>query len=270
MLTFLFWAKMVCCFSQDIIVKHDTSELKVKVTEILEDVVKFKKFDFLDGPVYSISKKDVFLIVFQNGEREYFSTSSYKLNQKSEVDKPNEEKNSTVDLKIRSKDSNEKKLQSSLTLGLGSGIFLGSTKNNSAGSVKTKVPFVFARYDLPIKVFGESSSLYLGAFGSYMSYSFGGGGLGSFSDVNIIGFGPSATYLKSVNSKLRIGGGLRALYTSVSNTVTSGFIDSGAGASSLTFGIYGDLFYDISNKSALLVEIATGNSFINIGFNFNL
>lgn len=46
-------------FSQDLIVKRDYSELKVKVLEIQENSIKYKSFDFLEGPLRSISISDV-------------------------------------------------------------------------------------------------------------------------------------------------------------------------------------------------------------------
>ena len=57
--------------SQDIIIKNDKTELKAKVLELTEDVVKYKKFEMLDGPIYSINKADVFMIMYSNGTKEY-------------------------------------------------------------------------------------------------------------------------------------------------------------------------------------------------------
>ena len=40
--------------AQDFIYKNDGGEIEVKVIEITTDVVKYKKFDFQDGPLYNI------------------------------------------------------------------------------------------------------------------------------------------------------------------------------------------------------------------------
>lgn len=56
--------------TQDIIIKNDKTEIKSKVTEISETVIKYKKWDNLDGPVYNIVKEEVFMIVYANGQRE--------------------------------------------------------------------------------------------------------------------------------------------------------------------------------------------------------
>ncbi len=58
-------------FSQDIIIKNDKTELKVKVLELTDDVIKYRKFEMLDGPIYSIKKLDVFMIIYKNGTKEY-------------------------------------------------------------------------------------------------------------------------------------------------------------------------------------------------------
>ncbi len=58
---------------QDVIIKNDKSEINAKVLEILEGEIKYKKWDFIEGPVYSMRKNDIFMIIYQNGKREIFS-----------------------------------------------------------------------------------------------------------------------------------------------------------------------------------------------------
>lgn len=57
--------------AQDILVKTDKSEVKVKVVEITESTIKYKKWENLEGPLYNMVKNDVFLIIYVNGEREF-------------------------------------------------------------------------------------------------------------------------------------------------------------------------------------------------------
>jgi len=57
--------------SQDVIIKNDKSELKVKVMELTDDAIKYKKFEMPDGPVYSVKKTEVFMILYNNGTKEY-------------------------------------------------------------------------------------------------------------------------------------------------------------------------------------------------------
>ena len=59
--------------AQDIIVKSDQTEIKVKVNEITETAIKYKKWDNMDGPLYNIAKTEVFMIIYANGKRENFT-----------------------------------------------------------------------------------------------------------------------------------------------------------------------------------------------------
>lgn len=57
--------------AQDIIVKNDKTEIKSKVLELTEEVIKYKKFEMLEGPTYSINKAEVFMVLYANGTKEY-------------------------------------------------------------------------------------------------------------------------------------------------------------------------------------------------------
>jgi len=57
--------------AQDIIIKTDKTEIKSKVLEITDDAIKYKKFEALDGPTYSVKKAAVFMILYKNGTKEY-------------------------------------------------------------------------------------------------------------------------------------------------------------------------------------------------------
>lgn len=62
-------------FCQDILVLKSGDELKVKVSEILPDVVKYKKWDNQDGPVYSEAKANIFMVKYQNGTKDIFANT---------------------------------------------------------------------------------------------------------------------------------------------------------------------------------------------------
>ena len=66
--------------SQDYIFKKNGDEIKVKVVEILKSEVKYRKFDNLYGPIYSIDIADVFIIKYENGTRETFGQSNVSSN----------------------------------------------------------------------------------------------------------------------------------------------------------------------------------------------
>lgn len=57
--------------AQDLIIKMDKKEIKAKVLEVSEDVIKYKKFEKLDGPTYSIKREEVFMIIYKDGSKEY-------------------------------------------------------------------------------------------------------------------------------------------------------------------------------------------------------
>lgn len=65
-------------FAQDIIEQKSGEEIKAKVTEVTATEIKYHKFENLQGPVYSIGKKEVFKIRYENGQTEMFSSVSGK------------------------------------------------------------------------------------------------------------------------------------------------------------------------------------------------
>src|SRR5690606_16732770 len=70
-LTFVTLAK-----AQDIIIKIDQGEIKANVLEIKEDKIKYKLSEHQDGPTYNIEKREVFMIIYQNGKRETFTSKN--------------------------------------------------------------------------------------------------------------------------------------------------------------------------------------------------
>jgi len=59
--------------AQDIILKKDGSEIKAKVLEITDQQIKYKDFDFQSGPIRNINISEVFLVTYENGQREVFT-----------------------------------------------------------------------------------------------------------------------------------------------------------------------------------------------------
>ncbi len=69
--------------SQDILIKNDKSKLEVKVEQIKQDEITYRKYSNLNGPLYIMPKSEIFLIIYENGEQEHFgdyagSTSNEK------------------------------------------------------------------------------------------------------------------------------------------------------------------------------------------------
>ncbi len=60
------------CFAQDTIVKYNGEQIRAKVTEINSTEIKFKKYDFLDGPTYVEKKSEIESIRYSTGLKEHF------------------------------------------------------------------------------------------------------------------------------------------------------------------------------------------------------
>jgi len=59
-------------FSQDIITMKSGEDIEAKVLEITVTEVKYKKFDFQDGPTYTILKSNTLMIRYKNGSKDIF------------------------------------------------------------------------------------------------------------------------------------------------------------------------------------------------------
>ncbi len=58
--------------AQDIITLKSGEEISAKVTDIEQTVIRYRKFDNQTGPVYTVEKKDVFMIKYENGSKDVF------------------------------------------------------------------------------------------------------------------------------------------------------------------------------------------------------
>jgi len=68
--------------AQDVILKQDGSEIKAKVLEITDQQVKYKDFDFQSGPTRNINISDIFMITYENGQKEVFNKQTSAPTQK--------------------------------------------------------------------------------------------------------------------------------------------------------------------------------------------
>ena len=59
--------------AQDVILKQDGTEIQAKVIEITDQHVKYKNFNFQDGPTRNVNISEVFMITYENGEKEVFN-----------------------------------------------------------------------------------------------------------------------------------------------------------------------------------------------------
>jgi len=77
-------------FGQDNIILKDGEEILAKVLKINASNIEYKNSSNLQGPTYTLDKKDVFMIKYENGEKEVFREKETYSN-KSNKDDNNEE-----------------------------------------------------------------------------------------------------------------------------------------------------------------------------------
>lgn len=82
----LFTIYNLYCNAQDLIVLKNADEIEAKVTMINNDEISYKRWRYLEGPTYVISKTEVFYIKYQNGEKEVISYIASKKSNKSHYD----------------------------------------------------------------------------------------------------------------------------------------------------------------------------------------
>lgn len=73
LLVFLFVLCAASVSAQDVIVKKDGSTILSKVLEVGQEEIKYKKYDNLEGPTYTIQKSELQAINYQNGAKDTFS-----------------------------------------------------------------------------------------------------------------------------------------------------------------------------------------------------
>ena len=75
----------ICCsanmFAQDVIFMQDETKINARLLEIGEEQIKYKDFDFQDGPTHIINFYDVKMITYENGTTEFFIANNSKPDQ---------------------------------------------------------------------------------------------------------------------------------------------------------------------------------------------
>lgn len=71
-LILLFMISFSTTFAQDIIYKKNGDEINAKVVEISPELIKYKPTERPNGPIYSIYKSEVLLIIYKDGSKDIF------------------------------------------------------------------------------------------------------------------------------------------------------------------------------------------------------
>lgn len=59
-------------FAQDVIICRNGDEISSKILKISKSEVEYKKWTNPDGPTYTLEKAEIFMIKYQNGEKDVF------------------------------------------------------------------------------------------------------------------------------------------------------------------------------------------------------
>jgi hypothetical protein len=59
--------------TQDIITKKNGDDVKSKVIEITFTEIKYKRFDNLEGPIFTLPKSEILIIRYENGSKDIFN-----------------------------------------------------------------------------------------------------------------------------------------------------------------------------------------------------
>ncbi len=71
----LFAGFAISVSAQDIITTKDGTDIKAKILEVTINEVKYKKFNNLEGPTFTMLKSEILIVRYQNGENEVFKES---------------------------------------------------------------------------------------------------------------------------------------------------------------------------------------------------
>lgn len=215
-------------FAQDIIIITDGNEIKSKVIEITSKTIKYKKFDYLDGPIRNINISNVFMVIYENGEREKFTTLQ---NEEKKTSKPQE--NVTIENKpIIINHGNSEQLEDDLEKEkIPNKINKDIVENNQNESIEiqyqSKTSSINTQNTISEnKVQTETNKVkplktdYNGKY-SFLSLGYGNsyGGLGMMGQWRVgqefgfgmhagVGYFPNAKYLASIGAKLFLYKGL--------------------------------------------------------------
>lgn len=72
---------MAFCCSQDIITNKTSEDISAKVLEVTTSEIKYKKFDYLNGPTFTILKSNVLMIRYENGTKDIFNKNLVALDE---------------------------------------------------------------------------------------------------------------------------------------------------------------------------------------------
>lgn len=97
----------VNAWTQDVIIKRNGDEIQAKVLTVSDSKIDYKKWSNQNGPIYTISKGDVFMIKYINGDKDVFNNNTQPTSQESS---PTREKKISSKYIVKSPAANNAKL----------------------------------------------------------------------------------------------------------------------------------------------------------------
>ena len=61
-------AMSVCASAQDVILTKDSKKIDAKILEVSKSEIKYKKFNYQDGPTFILETREISSIIYSNGE----------------------------------------------------------------------------------------------------------------------------------------------------------------------------------------------------------
>jgi hypothetical protein len=165
----VFFGSMATISAQDIITLKNGDEIKAKVQEVGLSDVKYKKFENLTGPTYTLLKTEIFMIKYENGEKDIFATQS----------QPEREKQTPPP-------AGSNVQQNNYSTPTGSNVQQNDYSQINAMTKQAKVPLRTKNYEIGIQLDGGFGSFYVsdskGNTKDESNFGFMGGG-GVFVDI---------------------------------------------------------------------------------------
>lgn len=63
----IFTSTAICTFAQDIIVTRDAKRIEAKILEVSSSEIKYKEYNYQDGPLFILNTSEINTIIYQNG-----------------------------------------------------------------------------------------------------------------------------------------------------------------------------------------------------------
>ena len=76
MILLLIFSYLPAIHAQDTILKRNEEKIITKITEVNQNDIKYKRFDYQDGPTFTIAKWEIKYIIYGNGAKESFESFS--------------------------------------------------------------------------------------------------------------------------------------------------------------------------------------------------